>query len=467
MNLTNKTKDRTVNDDRQLALMLFDSLSQQNKNITSAPTSLGYRRNNALVQIVDLSLAGRRLLDVAYFIVATESEVKKTYSIELGLFKWLLGTTSDNRAHIKRLIREAQMAAIELNGTEIQSDNTYPWGSIPLMGTARISNGRFIFDLAEELQLVIRDPRATHFLALRYVFKSVYTKILYDRLQPYMQEGATPWFGLETLRIWLECNKKTYELFKHFRSRVLDVAIAEIHEVTGLEITMVTQNVPGSKKVNEVRFVWDENNRADEQKAALVILKTLYETLRNEIGLSHADIDEIIKDRARYSDEVIQQAIDYTRHAAAAGKIKIRVSGYFMKALREGYIIGTLDQDLRQRKAIAAADSQAGADAKDIREKSADREFTAKHKRDANAGWEAFEAMSVDDQNKLARAFANLSTSALFATRLGIETHELIDHLQEPIVHQSFGAFVTLQLQQQKKAAKMNKGPGLFASDNS
>jgi hypothetical protein len=119
----------------------------------------------------------------------------------------LLGTTSDNRAHIKRLIREAQMAAIELNGTEIQSDNTYPWGSIPLMGTARISNGRFIFDLAEELQLVIRDP-ATHFLALRYVFKSVYTKILYDRLQPYMQEGATPWFGLETLRIWLECNKK-------------------------------------------------------------------------------------------------------------------------------------------------------------------------------------------------------------------------------------------------------------------
>jgi hypothetical protein len=138
--------------------MLFDSLSQQSKSITSAPTSLGYRRNNALVQIVDLSLAGRRLLDVAYFIVATESEVKKTYSIELGLFKWLLGTTSDNRAHIKRLIREAQMAAIELNGTEIQSDNTYPWGSIPLMGTARISNGRFIFDLAEELQLVIRDP---------------------------------------------------------------------------------------------------------------------------------------------------------------------------------------------------------------------------------------------------------------------------------------------------------------------
>jgi hypothetical protein len=213
--------------------------------------------------------------------------------------------------------------------------------------------------------------------------------------------------------------------------------------------------------------VWDENNRADEQKAALVILKTLYETLRNEIGLSHADIDEIIKDRARYSDEVIQQAIDYTRHAAAAGKIKIRVSGYFMKALREGYIIGTLDQDLRQRKAIAAADSQAGADAKEVREKSADREFTAKQKRDANAGWEAFEAMSAEDQNKLARAFANLSTSALFATRLGIETHELIDHLQEPIVHQSFGAFVTLQLQQQKKAAKMNKGPGLFAADNS
>jgi hypothetical protein len=58
-------------------LTLFHSKS---KSITSAPTSLGYRRNNALVQIVDLSLAGRRLLDVAYFIVATESEVKDLFN---------------------------------------------------------------------------------------------------------------------------------------------------------------------------------------------------------------------------------------------------------------------------------------------------------------------------------------------------------------------------------------------------
>jgi hypothetical protein len=53
----------------------------------------------------------------------------------------------------------------------------------------------------------------------------------------------------------------------------------------------------------------------------LIVLKNTYETLRTEFGLSKSDFDQIIKNREIYTDERIQQAMDYTYHNAA-GAIK-------------------------------------------------------------------------------------------------------------------------------------------------
>jgi hypothetical protein len=146
-----------------------------------------------------------------------------------------------------------------------------------------------------------------------------------------MEDGITPWFEVDALRVWLECDKKqTYNLFKHFRNKVLEVAVTEISDVTGLDISMLMQNVPGSKKVGSVRFKWKGGQHSDEQKTALVILRNTYETLRNEFALNQSEFDEIIKNRLTYTDERIQQAIEYTRHQATAGKVRLRAGGYFM-----------------------------------------------------------------------------------------------------------------------------------------
>lgn len=453
-----------MDDGQQLALVLFDNLAPQGLTVEKAPAALGFHRSNAFVQIVDLSLAGRRLLDVMYFFVSAAPEIQKIYTVDYGLFKWLLGTTSANRAHLKRLVREAQMAAIELNGSNVQSDNNLPWGSVPLMSSAFIANGQFIFELPERLQVAIRNPQATHFLSLRYVFKSLYSKILYDRLQPFMKDGATPWLDLESLRVWLECEKKTYSIFKHFRAKVLDVAVAEICEVTGLKVAMVTLNVPGSKKIGQVRFQWDANQKTDEQKTAFVVLRDTYETLRNEFGLNQVEFDEIVKNRMTFTDERIQRAIEYTRHAANAGKINKRAGGYFMKALREEYVIGTIDQQIHERKAATAQLGAVAEGARSKRETAADKDFTARQKREAAAGWEAYESMPEEEQLGLVREFTNLPTSAMIAKRLDILLTEISQHLSNPAVHTAFGAFVSLRLQQASKTDKGDNTANLFGT---
>jgi hypothetical protein len=446
----------------QLALVLFETLAPEGKSVDSAPRALGFRRSNAFVRIVDLSLAGRRLIDVAYFLVAAEPEVKSEYRVDFGLFKWLLATTSDNRAHIKKLIREAQKAAIELNGPDVQNEPAQPWGSVPLMGPAYIAGGEIIFELPERLQKAIKNPEATHFLSLRYVFKSIYSKILYDRLQPYMDEGMTPWFELDPLREWLECEKKTYSLFKHFRNKVLDVAVNEIAEITGLKVVMVTQNVPGSKKIGKVRFKWDAGHQTDEQKTAFVVLRNTYDTLRQEFALNQADFDEIVRNRATYTDDLIQQAMEYTRHHVKAGVVKLRAGGYFMKALREGYLIGSLDKEIHARREAVVQASKGGQKAKEQREAAGESDFTARQKRESVQGWEAYKALTSDDQATLAQEFCKLPTSSMLARRLEIEISSLRDHLEDQRVSTSFGIFVVGRLQRAEKAARGDASGNLF-----
>lgn len=454
-----------MDDSRQLALVLFDTLAPQGRSVDQAPNALGFRRSNAFVRIVDLSLAGRRLVDVAYFLVASEAELKKEYRVDYGLFKWLLATTSENRAHLKKLIREAQKAAIELNGPDVDDDNSHPWGSVPLMGPAFIAGGEFIFELPERLQKAIKNPQATHFLSLRYVFKSIYSKILYDRLQPFMDEGITPWFDLEALRAWLECEKKTYSLFKHFRNKVLDVAVNEIAEVTGLKVIMVTQNIPGSKKIGHVRFKWDTNQQTDEQKTAFVVLKNTYETLRKEFALNQSEFDEIIKNRVTYTDERIQHAMEYTRHQVNAGKVKLRAGGYFMKSLREEYLLGSLDKQIKERTALADLRSKQGDKAKTTRETKDDQEYTARQQKNAKTGWESYNQLDAEEQAAIILEYCKLPTTPIIARRLEIEVRELSQHLTNPAVYTSFGDFVANLVQKAAKAAKGDKSLNLFADN--
>jgi len=330
------------------------------------------------------------------------------------------------------------------------------------MGPAFISGGEFIFELPERLQKAIKNPQATHFLSLRYVFKSIYSKILYDRLQPYMDEGLTPWFDLDALRAWLECEKKTYSLFKHFRNKVLDVAVNEIVEVTGLKVAMVTQNVPGSKKIGHVRFKWDTSRQTDEQKTAFVVLKNTYETLRNEFALNQSEFDEIIKNRTTLTDERIQQAMEYTRHQAAAGKVRLRAGGYFMKALREGYLIGSLDKQIKAQFGEIEQLSKQATKVKVTRETKENVDFTTRQQKEALLGWEAYKTLSEDDQTTLAQEFCNLSSSPLIARRLNIEIIDLPNHLSDPTVSTSFGCFIANRVHKAAKAAKGDSSLNLF-----
>lgn len=449
---------------QQLALALYEDFALREEGVEKAPAELGFRRSNALVRIVDLNLAGRRLIDVAYFLASEDAEIHKEYRVDLGLFRWLLATTSRNQRHLEKLIREAQRAAIELNEIDSEEPSKDRYGRVPLLGPAFVGDGMFTFELSERLQRVIKNPTTSHFFSLKFVFKSVHSKVLYDRLQPYIDAGATPWMAVPELRAWLECETKTYDLFKHFRNKVLELAIAEIREVTGLDIEIVTQNLPGTKRIGQVRFrLTKATALKNEQKVEFIVLRSLYETLRKEFALNGTEFNEIITNRETFTDERIQQAIDYTRHNANLGKVKIRAGGYFMKALREGYLLGDLDRKIHQKPADLAAARAAAEREAAARAAQAQTEALERDRQLAELGWEAYQKLTPAQQADMLTEFCQSPTAKVIVRTLDgddVNVDDLGDHLDNPKVRSNFGAFIAARLHQASKTAKQLSSNG-------
>lgn len=412
----------------QLALALFNEFEPQDLSVRQAPESLGYHRNDAFIEIVDLSLAGRRLIDVAYFLVADEPASEPVYRFDYNLFKFLMGTTSNNRIHFEKAIRDAQKAAIKVKDLDHKDSSKDRWGSIPLMGSAFIVNGEVIFELPERLQRIIKNPGSSHFLSMRYVFSKLYSRVLYDRLLPFLPGGATPEFSLPVLRDWLECTAKTYDAFKYLKSKVLDPAIEEIEAVTGVRVTMATPKVPGTKKVAAVRFYLQKVRTEDTEKDSLHALRTFYEILRREFGLNNEQLNEIIQGRATYTDQRIADAVEYTRFNIDKGVVK-KANAYFMKALREGYVVAEADKRIQQRQLELEQGRLAECSQPNellVRSQQQEQDWIQRRDIEANeVAFATFQALAQSEQHQFFASYQRSLPAKLLCKAHGVAVEEL------------------------------------------
>lgn len=428
---------------QQLALALFQDMAPQDKEVKVAPAELGFRRNNLFVEVVDLSLAGRRLVDVAYFLVADDPEIQPIYKFELNFFKWLMNYSSNNRKHLKDLLREAQKAAIQVDELDADNPSQDRWGAVPLMGPAYIANGHITFELPSRLQALIKNPAQSHFLSLRFVFKSIHAKIIYDRIQPWLDERVSPWYEVDAMRTWLECNSKTYDEYKFLSNRVLKPAISHIREITGIELELDTKNIPGSKKVGQVRFVVKSIIPVESSKVALTHLKAQYEVLQNEFGLTREELNEVIVQRDKWSDDYINRAMEYTRHQITEGKVIQRAGGYLMAALRGGYIMGDQDRVIQEKKKEATQKKQNVVNNVKANAAAVEAAAAEKSAKEIETGLDIYRNLPPEEQKAMLDAFAKSEVAKLVFRRLNISSEHLADLIDtNDLVRTSLATYV-------------------------
>jgi hypothetical protein len=414
---------------RQLALALFDDANAEDLSVDTVRSDIGFARKNVLIRIVDLGVAARRLIDAAYFIVAQEERDRDLYDVELDYFKWLMRYSSRNNTHLEQVITEAQRALIQAT-TAPDADGEKPFGSVQLIGRISYAGGRFQFRVPPDLIGIIRGPGKSHWLSLRItsLFTLSYARVMYDHLLPYADEGITEWFLLDDLRAWQGAMGAKAQEFKYFKRDWLAPAVEQINAVSDLTLSYETRNEPGSRKIGRLRFRIERKEMAERMLHTHEQAQAIYQTLKQEFGLSSAQLNQIAADRDTYTDERLEQAIERTRFSLKTGKVSKSPAGFFMKALKEGWIISDAERTMVEMQANLALAERREVEVKEqvqtrMALRTAAQDVHAQDRRidEVRRGWDAYEAATLKQQEDWRRSYKASPAGKLTLRRLGID----------------------------------------------
>lgn len=397
----------------QVQQSLFEEMLAANMPITESPQDVGFNRNNICLDIRDLGLVSLRGLDALYFLVSGDPEIRDVYDYDLSYVKWLMCYDSNNRKHFRSVFRDAQKGAVEINVIDSKSEADDKYASVPLLGPFGISGGRFVFEVHKVLQAKLKDPKSNFtYLSLRITasFTSLHARVMYDQLLAVAYRGGTDWISLDDVRGWT--GTRALLEFKYFKRDVLEPSVKQINELSDLNVRYETKSEKGSKKIAWIRFIVQRKSPAATKKLPTFMALgsgDLYRILRDEFGLSDDDMNEIMEHRTEWTDEWINQAIEFTRHKIKLNKVTRSARGFLMKAIRENWKLSTADREIQAQAEAAAANGQAAERAEqEKREQQA--AVDAAHREQVSAevleGLRLFDEMSEDMRAQVVAAFA-------------------------------------------------------------
>ena len=332
---------------QQLALNIFNDLSLIDTPIIDVQKDIGYNKSNLLIDVSDLSLVARRVLNGCYFLAA-ENPKLEYYDLPVDFFKWLINYDSRNHLHLKKAIREAQKASVVINIIDGDNPKMDKWASVPMLGSTAISNGRVVFKIPEELRHQLHNPLGFTYLSLRITaaFNSQYAITLYEKLSTFKGQGGSDWLEIESFKEWIGVtNVKSYEEYKALRRNVIDPSISQINHISDIFITVEVKRT--ARKITHIRFLVRDNPdgkfvlRMDYRKS----IQELYDTLVSEFGLSDENLATIMDNRPTWTNERIQMAVEFTRFRMKQTPGKIRYPGiYLMNAIEKGFSLGEAEK---------------------------------------------------------------------------------------------------------------------------
>ncbi|UIF89115.1 replication initiation protein [Cupriavidus sp. UYPR2.512] len=351
----------------QLALDIFEDMSGQGRPIHQSTREIGFIRNNIFTRVGGLGIAARRILDAAYFIVATKAPEELlddkvyTFTAEVNYFKWLMRYEgSRNHAHLVSQMRSAANARVDIMTAPSIEEITEKdsWGTIGLLGDCYIERNVVFILLSGRVIKYVINPYKAHWLSLRAStsFSLSLARAIYDRLIPCEGPGITEWFAYSELLEWPgkvgESRKEVKEFKKHF----LVPAIQQLNQVSDFDVSWEpnAERVPPEKL--KIRFRFTKKQGADAARAG--IDDSMYLTLHNEFAFDAPEFDRIAKNRADWTDEVIERAIEYTRAKVNEGKVTSSPKGYLLRAIEGKFRLGDADRRMAEVKAKQLEDSR-------------------------------------------------------------------------------------------------------------
>lgn len=262
-----------------------------------------------------------------------EPLISKTFCISATDYAEMFGIKAKNAyKELKATINSLYNRNVKIYNRESNIEGEFRWVQKKLYfnndGYAEVTLTDELIPFLSELQETFTMYNIENISGM----KSVYAIRMYELLKQFKIFGKRK-ITLDWLKERLQI-EGIYSAFADLKRRVIDPSLKEINEHSDLSVSY-NLDKQNSRKVREIEFIFhkkhmistEENSEyTDEQNRILYDLKKL--------GLSEKQAIDVLKE---YSNCVIQQAIDITKHNIANKSIKKSVSGFLIKAIKEGY----------------------------------------------------------------------------------------------------------------------------------
>jgi len=196
--------------------------------------------------------------------------------------------------------------------------------------------------------------------------KSHYSLRLYQLLKYHeglarLNDRKSAVIDLKWLKNYLSVEPKSYNLFGHFKARILVPAQKDIFEKTDIKFTFKGLKQYG-RKIRAIQFFWEKNPKYDQMELPFVkmpepekenfnnekINQKLFETLTYEFGISNYKSTEFLKTK----DELyIEEVLEFVRSKITSGEVN-NIPSFTVMAIEKDFRAKKPQHEIEKEKKI-------------------------------------------------------------------------------------------------------------------
>lgn len=193
-----------------------------------------------------LTLVQRKIANALLFNAYHELAEKQEHQIHIRTLCELIGYNSNELNAIKKALVSLISTVIEWNLVDKERlDNTEVWNASAIIADASINGAICTYSYSNKMRQLLFRPEMYGRLNMQVQarFNSSYGLVLYENCIRYQNIQETPWFDMLLFRKLMGVDEGKYAVFKDFRKRVIDIAVKEVNEYSGLTVDYLLKKV--------------------------------------------------------------------------------------------------------------------------------------------------------------------------------------------------------------------------------
>ncbi len=193
-----------------------------------------------------LSLVQRKIANALLFNAYHELSEKQEHQIHIRVLCELIGYNSNELNAIKKALVSLISTVVEWNLIDKDRlDNAGTWNASAIIADASISGSICTYSYSQKMRQLLFRPEMYGRLNMQVQaqFNSSYGLVLYENCVRYQNIHETPWFDITLFRKLMGVDEGKYPVFKDFRKRVIDIAIKEVNQHSGLYVGYILKKL--------------------------------------------------------------------------------------------------------------------------------------------------------------------------------------------------------------------------------